>query len=163
MARSELFCAMDEAHREALAACFTPIRLHPGEILLAPGSVPDALFVVGSGTIGITLPGPDGPRHVKRLGPGETLGAAGLVTGSPFTATATALTPLMLHRLLNTDLAAAVAANPALAPILTSMAERVVEGMRRNTWKEENVEPAEPEMLLSRLRSFLRQLHSAAA
>lgn len=160
LSRSELFGAMDEALRNALATCFAPIRLGEGDVLLERGVVPAALFVIASGTIGLALPGPDGARLFNRLGPGETLGAAGLVTGLPSTATATALTPLMLHRLLKADLARAVAANPTLGPVLQAMAERVVQAMRPDTMKEQHVAAAAPEMLLRRLRGFLGHLHS---
>lgn len=159
MAGSDLFGAMEDGHRAILAGFFSASEVVEGEVLMRRDDVPQALLVIASGTLGISLDGSDGPRIVNRLGPGETLGAAGLVTGLPFTAEATALTPSLVYRLPRSGLAAAMATTPDLAAPLQALAERVFQAMRRDAETEEEVELAQSDMLLQRLRSFLRSLN----
>ena len=116
--------------------------------------------MIASGTVGVSLPGLDGPRLVSRLGPGETLGAASLVTGSPFTATATALTPLHSHRIDRAGLGAALAADPGLAEALEALADRVFQSMRRDPASSETDELTRPGVFLDRLRNVLRLLNA---
>ncbi len=158
--RSELFGALAEGHRSALADQFTPIAADTGTLLLEKDAVPDALLMIASGTVGVSLPGLDGPRLVSRLGPGETLGAASLVTGSPFTATATALTPLQSHRIDRAGLGAALAADPGLAEALEALADRVFQSMRRDPASSETDELTRPGVFLDRLRNVLRLLNA---
>ena len=162
MAQSDLFGAMTDAHRAALAGFFTVAEVAEGDVLMRQGDVPDALLVIASGTVGVSLPGPEGSRLVNRLGPGETLGAAGLVTGLPFTAEAAALTPLLLYRMPKTGLAAAMAAEPELAGPLETLAEQVLQGMRREAVTDDASEAVQSEVLLHRLRNFLRSLNENA-
>jgi small-conductance mechanosensitive channel/CRP-like cAMP-binding protein len=162
MAGSDLFGAMDDAHRAALAGFFEADEVAEGDVLMRQGDVPAALLVIASGTVGVSLTGPEGPRIVNRLGPGETLGAAGLVTGQPFSAVAAALTPLLLYRMPRTGLAAAMAATPELAGPLQKLAERVFQAMRRDAVSDDAVERVQSEILLHRLRDFLRSLNENA-
>lgn len=155
---SELFSVVDGENRAVLARFFKPAQLDEGEVLLRPGEVPDALVVVASGTIGVSMPGPNGPRPISRLGPGETLGAAGLVTGRPSAATATALSPLQVYRLERDDLGAGIAGNAELSASLQVLAERVVACMRQNALRDE-AEASHAPAPADAFRSFLRMLN----
>ncbi len=156
--RSELFSALPDAHRVALAEQFAPLTLAAGDGLLVQGEVPEALLMIAAGTVGVSLPDVAGPRLVNRLGPGETLGAASLVTGSAFTANATALTPLQLYRMDRAGLAAALTADPTLATALEALADRVLQSMRRDPASSETEELAQPGVFLERLRHVFRLL-----
>ena len=122
--------------------------------------MPEALFVIASGTAEITIKEPDGPRIVHRLSPGESLGAIGLITGSPYGATATALTPLKAYRLDKNAIAAAIKVQPALANGLEALAQRGQAALRRDAAAHETETQKHPDMLLSKLRDFVRLLKS---
>ena len=153
--QSELFGVIEPAQRDLLAQHFTATWLQPGDTLIREGDKPEALFVVASGTAEITRKTSGAPRVVYRLGPGETLGAIGLITGSPYAATATALTPLQAYRLDRHDIAAAIDAEPGLAAGLEALAKRGMAALRRDAEAHEDAQLVHPEMFLSRLRSFL--------
>ena len=158
--QSDLFGVIEAGQRDLLAQHFTAIWLQPGETLIREGDTPEALFVVASGTAEITRMTAGRPRVVYRMGPGESLGAIGLITGSPYAATATALTPLKAYRLDRHDIAAAIDAKPELAAGLEALAQRGMAALRREAATHEDAQLAHPEMFLSRLRSFLRVLRS---
>ena len=106
--QSDLFSVIEPAQRDILAEHFHTIWLQPGQTLIEEGGKPEALYVIASGAAEITIKGPDGPRIVHRMSSGESLGAIGLITGSPYGATATALTPLKAYRLDKDAIAAAI-------------------------------------------------------
>jgi small-conductance mechanosensitive channel len=160
MAESDMFNALEGSHRDVLAHHLTEILLQPGEILISQGAVPSALFFVAAGTLEITVerPGEAAPRVVHRMGPGEAVGAIGLITGSAYAATATALTPARAYRLDKAAIAAAVAKIPELRSSLESAVERGREALRLDATAPENQVPAEPAMFRAKLRSFLSLL-----
>ena len=135
--RSDWFSVLDAAHRQRLAEYFTPKRWQAGDILLGEGATPEALFVIASGTVEITVE--NGARVVYRMGPGETLGAIGLINGTPYAITATALTPVRAFAIRRHDIAAAVKADPALASGLEALAERGSAVIRRGITPEDFV------------------------
>lgn len=156
--QSDLFGVIETADRDLLASHFTSQWLQPGETLIREGDMPEALFVIASGVAEITREEPAGPRVVYRMSPGESLGAIGLITGAPYTATATALTPLKAFRLGRAEIAAAIKAKPEIAQGLEALARRGQEALRRNAAAHEDAQLGQPEMFLSRLRHFLRLL-----
>ncbi len=158
---SDLFGVMESGHRALLASALEMAELPADSVLLRQGETPDALLLLAEGTVGISLPGPDGMGLVTRLGPGETLGGAGLVTGQPFTAHATALTPLRLYRLTRPALAAAVARAPELAGVMEAFAARVLQSMPRDDSPDRQADADTPDLLLGRLRAFLRAVNAA--
>ena len=81
--QSDLFGVMDPAQRDALARHFTPVRLQVDDLVTRQGEMPVALFVISSGTVVVTVEEPVGSRIVHRMSPGESLGAASLITGAP--------------------------------------------------------------------------------
>ena len=157
--QSDLFGAIEAAQRELLAERFTAIWLEPGNTLIREGEMPEALFVVASGTVEITRTASGRPRVVHRMSPGESLGAVGLITGSPYAVTATALTPLKAFRLDKKDIAAAIDARPDLAAGLEALAQRGMAALRRETVAQADAQLTHPEFL-SRLRSFVGLLRS---
>ena len=157
--QSDLFGAVEPDQRERLAERFTAVRLQAGETLIREGDTPEAMFVLASGTVEITRTISGSPRVVYRMSPGESLGAIGLITGSPYAVTATALTPLKAYRLDKPAIAAAIDANPGLAAELEALAQRGMAALRRDTVTPEVAQLSHPEFL-SRLRSFIGLLRS---
>jgi small-conductance mechanosensitive channel/CRP-like cAMP-binding protein len=158
LAQSDLFGVIDPVQRDLLAAHFTEIALQAGETLIHKGDTPKALFVIASGTAEIMADGPDGPRVVYRMSPGEVLGAIALITGSDFGVTATALTPLKAFRLDIAAITAAIKTSPDLEGALEALAERGQAALRHDAAVHADLTMERPEMFLTRLRSFLRLL-----
>lgn len=153
-----MFRAFDDSERAALVPYFKPMLFEADQILLLEGEVPDAMLIIASGTVGAMLPAADGPRIVSRLGPGETLGAAGLVTGQPFTATARALTPLRVFRLNKADLGAGLDTHPELLASLEALAESVVAAMRSSTEAKQQEASPDNGRVRATLQNFLVML-----
>ncbi len=159
LADSELFGVLEPAHRDLLARRFVAVQLPAGGVLVRQGDTPDALFIVTAGTLEIVVEEAIGPRVVYRMSPGESLGTARLITGSPIAATATALTPFAAFRLSRDDLAAAVEAEPALAVSLEALAQRGLAAMRRDATAGQETGLGHPDAFLARLRLFLKALN----
>jgi CRP-like cAMP-binding protein len=145
---------------DLLAKSFTALYLEPGETLMRRGAIPEALFIIASGTMEATKSEPGGTRVLGRLSPGETIGAVSLITGSTYAATATTLTPLKAYRLGEPDIAAAIKALPELSIGLEALAQRGQAIMHREAVAHDSVQLDYPDLLLSRLRSFLRVLRT---
>ncbi len=160
MRRSDLFGVIEPAERDLLAEYFTPQWLQRGATLIREGDMPEALFLLASGTAEITRDGPDGPRVVYRMSPGESLGTVGLISGTPYTATATALTAVKAYRLDKADIATALKVRPQMAAALEGLVQRGQEALRRSAAAQQDVQLDQPELFLPRLRNFLRLLGS---
>lgn len=65
-------------------------RYGAGERVFGPGDVGDGLYVIQAGQVELSRPGPEGPRLVARLGPGEFFGEMGVLLGRPRELAATA-------------------------------------------------------------------------
>ena len=170
MAQSDWFSLVEPAHRERLASYFTPLWRQRGETLIRQGDVPEALFLIASGTVEIAISEATGneaggapttrSRVVHRMGPGETLGAIGLITGSSYAITATALTPVKVFELRKAGISAAIESEPNLAAGLEALAQRGIAVLRRGITAQDDAQLAHPEMFLARLRGFLRLLRT---
>lgn len=158
LAESDMFGAMDPAARDALASHVVAVQHPEGTTLIREGETVDGLFVVTSGTIEVTRREDGAVRLLRRLGPGETIGLIGLVTGLPTVATATTLTPVTTLRLDRDRLKQAVVQRPELAGALEAMAEQVQTALRIEVSAHSATEMSEPAVFSARLRQFLRRL-----
>jgi len=98
-----LFGGMDEASLELVGDALRPRHFRRGETLFHVGDPGDALFIVASGSVKITLPPDDGsePAILTTIGPGGFFGELALLDGGRRSATAVALdavTTLILRR-----------------------------------------------------------------
>lgn len=158
--QSDLFGVIEAGQRDLLASHFETVWLQPGETLIQEGGEPEALFVVASGSAEITVTEPTGPRVMRRMSPGESLGAMGLITGKHYAATATALTPVKAYRLDKNAIAAAIKIQPAIAQGLEELAKRGQAALRRNSAACDDDKRGHPEIFLSRLRDLIHLLQS---
>ena len=94
------------------------------------------------------------------MSPGESLGTVGLISGTPYTATATALTAVKAYRLDKADIATALKVRPQMAAALEGLVQRGQEALRRSAAAQQDVQLDQPELFLPRLRNFLRLLGS---
>ena len=92
------------------------------------------------------------------MSPGGSLGAVGLITGSPYAATATALTPVRAFRLAGTSITGAVEERPELAAALEDLARRGQAAISSDAAADRDHGDERPDVFLSRMRGFLRRL-----
>jgi CRP-like cAMP-binding protein len=158
--QSDLFGVIEAEQRDLLASHFETVWLQPGETLIQEGDEPEALFVVASGSAEITVTEPTGPRVMRRMSPGESLGAMGLITGKQYAATATAITQVKAYRLDKDAIAAAIKVQPALAHGLEELAKRGQAALRRDSAACESDKQGHQDVFISGLRSLIRLLQS---
>jgi NTE family protein len=111
--------------RAAVTARFEPVAVAGGDTLFREGDAADALYVVVSGSIGISvLDGSGRARRLARVAPPETVGELAFLADGARSATATALRDARLLRLTRgafEDLARQV---PGLMPYLARLLAR---------------------------------------
>lgn len=88
------FGGLDPAALERLAASMRARRFRRGEVIFHIGDPGDALFVIVSGDVKISLPSETGDEAIlATLRPGDVFGELALLDGAPRSASATALGP----------------------------------------------------------------------
>ncbi|MBT9489261.1 MAG: SLC26A/SulP transporter family protein [Rubrivivax sp.] len=92
LAQTQLGAALDAAARERLAAVLGTRQVLAGEGVFRRGEPGDALFLLRSGQVAITLPAARGGRRLVSYAPGVVFGEIGLLRGTPRTADAVAET-----------------------------------------------------------------------
>jgi small-conductance mechanosensitive channel/CRP-like cAMP-binding protein len=159
--QSELFSVLEAADRQVLAEHFTLRVLDENEFLIREGETPESLFIIASGTAEITKLRESGPpRVIYRLTPGETLGAVGLMTGSPYLVSAKALTPMKTYRLSKAAMTDAVKLKPEFSKAFASLAERGQAILSRSEALANEALAPKQDTFLPRLRNILRLLAS---
>jgi CRP/FNR family transcriptional regulator, cyclic AMP receptor protein len=92
LASVPFFAGLDDAALGRVAASVRSRRFRRGEVIFHAGDPGDALFVIVSGEIKISLPSEAGEEAILvRLQPGDVFGELALLDGAPRSATATAL------------------------------------------------------------------------
>lgn len=88
------FGGLDGAALERLAGAMRARRFRRGEVIFHIGDPGEALFIIVSGDVKISLPSDTGEEAIlATLGPGDVFGELSLLDGAPRSATATALGP----------------------------------------------------------------------
>lgn len=93
------------------------------DIVLAEGVVPEALYIIESGIISVSLQRSDGWLEVGRMGPGELIGETGFVDASPTLGRFCAYTDCMIYRIDKADLEPWLAEHPELLGALAGLAK----------------------------------------
>ena len=92
LASVPFFAGLDDAALGRVAASVRSRRFRRGEVIFHAGDPGDALFIIVSGEIKISLPSEAGEEAILvRLRPGDVFGELALLDGAPRSATATAL------------------------------------------------------------------------
>jgi CRP-like cAMP-binding protein len=127
LARCPLFAGLGEADLVGLAREMRTRRFRRGEVLFHQGDPGEALFVVTSGTVKISLPSEEGDEAIiATVNPGEFFGELALLDGAPRSATATALEPTETLALARPRFRELIAAEPALRDaLLAALAEEL--------------------------------------
>lgn len=126
---SHLFRSLDAEGRERLVRSGYMLVFEPGEVLIREGDQGGAMYLVMQGKVRVETSGARGAVPLAELGRGACLGEVSLLTGSPRTATVTAVGPVQVvafeeHRILRV-----IDAYPRVRKILEAM----VEGRARDT------------------------------
>jgi len=88
------FGGLDAEALEGLAASMRARRFKRGEVIFHIGDPGDALFVIVSGQVKISLPSDTGEEAIlATLGPGDVFGELALLDGAPRSASATSMGP----------------------------------------------------------------------
>lgn len=121
--RAHLRDFLQGADDEALAALQRELEwqeLPAGGVLMRQGEPGDAMVVVVSGRLRVSIADADGrERVVRELGRGEVVGEMALITGEPRSATLVAMRDSVLARLAAPAFAALVQHHPAVSLALT--------------------------------------------
>ncbi len=125
LAAVPLFAGLDEADLDSLRRVVRPRRFRRGEVVFHLGDPGDALFVVSSGAIKITLPSEGGEEAIlATLRPGDFFGELALLDGAPRSATAVALEPTETLVLPRERFRELVATQPAIRDALLAALAR---------------------------------------
>jgi CRP-like cAMP-binding protein len=94
LATIPFFAGLDAAALERVAAGMRSRRFRRGEVIFHIGDPGDALFIIVSGEVKISLPSETGDEAIlATLRPGAVFGELALLDGAPRSASATALGP----------------------------------------------------------------------
>jgi CRP-like cAMP-binding protein len=94
LATIPFFAGLDAAALERVAAGMRSRRFRRGEVIFHIGDPGDALFIIVSGEVKISLPSETGDEAIlATLRPGAVFGVLALLDGAPRSASATALGP----------------------------------------------------------------------
>ncbi|MFM0504222.1 mechanosensitive ion channel domain-containing protein [Paraburkholderia caffeinilytica] len=113
--RIDLFAALESDDVKRLAAHLTRQEFDVGQMLMDEDTVPDSLSIVDSGVLSATMEEQGGQVEVGRLGPGDSVGEAGLLAGLPAKVRITALRRSVVYQLKKDDLTPILKNNPEVA------------------------------------------------
>src|SRR3712207_1407708 len=95
-----LWEGLDPPARRELQAHLEPVSVLGGEVLFQEGDPADALYLVVSGSLGVSVRDDGGrQRRVSRIFPPETIGEMALISNAPRSATVVALRDSVLLKL----------------------------------------------------------------
>lgn len=127
LAAVPLFAGLDAAGLESLVRGMRVRRFRRAETVFHLGDPGDALFVVMSGSIKITLPADTGDEAIlATLRPGDFFGELALLDGAPRSATAVAIEPTETYILARDRFLELIATEPMMREaLLATMAAEV--------------------------------------
>lgn len=121
LVRSGLFDALADTERDELAATMQRRPFKAGDVLLAAGDVSAQLLIIDTGVVSVTLPHDGQTLEAGRMGPGEVIGEAGVLTGSAWQAQFTALSDGAVYRLDKAVLGPCLEARQEIAEAMTRL------------------------------------------
>lgn len=128
--RSHLFKSLDDAGREHLLESGFVMRFDAGDMILREGDRGETMYLVMEGTVRVeTRSATNNALQLADLGRGACVGEVSVLTGSPRTATVTALTPVTAVTFARHRILRVLDENPKVRAIL----EALVEGRARDT------------------------------
>lgn len=125
--QAPLFSALDAEAATALRASMVESRLPRGDVIFAEGEPGDRMYVILDGKVKLGHTSVDGRESLLAvLGPGEVFGELSLFDPGPRTATATAVTDVVVIGLGHDNLRPWLAGRPEVAEsLLQALAQRL--------------------------------------
>ncbi|HVS16450.1 MAG TPA: cyclic nucleotide-binding domain-containing protein [Thermoanaerobaculia bacterium] len=157
---TELFGGLPAGDLRELASCLTQHSLDPGEALIHEGDPADALYLLRSGRLEVSLGGAAAkPRRlIAHIDPGEVVGEAGLLSGEPRSASVRAEAASVVLRLGAPEFERLIATHPSVRRLLTRVVAQRLPGLHLaaidlfGTFDDELVEALEEHLSWQRLR-----------
>jgi CRP-like cAMP-binding protein len=122
----ELFAGCTNAQLRQIRSLTTLLQLTDGTALTREGQNPRQLMIIGGGKARLTRMTDNGIAQVADLGTGSFLGAVELLSGTPFTTTATALTDLAVYVSTVSEFRSILEIAPSVERKIWQMVERSV-------------------------------------
>lgn len=129
VASSHLFKSLDAAGRERLIESGYVLLFDPGDVLIREGDEGAAMYLVMNGKVRVETSGARGAVPLADLGRGACLGEVSLLTGSPRTATVTAVTSAQVVAFEKHRIQRIIDDHPRVRQLLEAM----IEGRARDT------------------------------
>jgi small-conductance mechanosensitive channel/CRP-like cAMP-binding protein len=151
-----LFSTLTAEEKAALASHMVRKDYKPGEVIVKPGAVLQALCVVGRGVL-VGSAEEDGRKiEVIRMSRGDYFGEIGLLTGEPLNGEITALTRVVIYEISKEALSPLLQARPSMAEELSeSLASR---RLTRRTVLDHFHQETQEEGLVDRVTANIRRL-----
>jgi CRP-like cAMP-binding protein len=113
--RVDLFSTLNREELHNLAPLLSRHEYEAGAVVIARDTVPDSLTIIESGILTVMANDASGTVEVARLGPGDTLGEAGLLSGRPARVQVSTLSLVIVYRLKKEDLTPLLKRQPEVA------------------------------------------------
>jgi len=121
--RSHLFKSLDEAGRQRLLQSGFVMRFDAGDVILREGDRGETMYLVMEGQVRIETTAPSGTLPLAELGRGACVGEVSVLTGSPRTATVTAITPVKAVTFARHRITRLLDENPKVRALLDTLVE----------------------------------------
>lgn len=96
---SSIFSTLRQEEKDTFSQNMTPVTFRAGEMILPAGEVSDHLFIIESGVVSVALSRGGNKFEAGRMGPGEVIGEAGILSDKSVPADFTAKTFCTLYRI----------------------------------------------------------------
>jgi small-conductance mechanosensitive channel/CRP-like cAMP-binding protein len=155
----KLLQPLNDAERQELAGKLNVAPFRSGEVITRQGNQAHFLYIMGKGDADISVAAEGVSRVVAKIGPGETFGEMGLMTGEPRTATVQAVSDVVCYRLDKSAFQDVLHRRPELAESISHLlAQRKAElaALREGLHAESlrHTESATQPELLQRIKKF---------
>ncbi|MBB4039341.1 NTE family protein [Microvirga flocculans] len=129
-----LWAGLDPVARLEIRAELEHVTLQGGDVLFQEGDPADALYMLVSGALGVSVLGGHGEqRRVARIAPPETIGEMALVSNAPRSATVTALRDSVLLKLTRESFERLVRRWPSVSMYLSRLLADRLRATTRNS------------------------------
>jgi small-conductance mechanosensitive channel/CRP-like cAMP-binding protein len=151
---------LEKEHVDILIAHCRPSELPVGSVLMQQGDEGGSMFIIMEGAANVAIRNDSGQSHeVNILATGDVVGEMSLMTGSPRTATVTALTEMRVLEIPKTAMELLFQKSPGLAERFSHvLAERL--HMNADLAHRMSLRAAAQDDLLARIRTFFSRAFS---
>jgi CRP-like cAMP-binding protein len=123
LAQVDIFRQLPPEEIQGLVPYVSHLRLHAGDTVFAQGDIGDALYIVEQGKVAIMRTEGGRANTLAHLGRGQSFGEMALLGGETRMASAIAVEPLSLGKILREDFRRLIDQSPALSDAVTSLSD----------------------------------------